>query len=165
VSSCWPYAHDKFEDKIFTEGAQDWEEVLQRKDNPNMTRFKSMKMDEQVETIEQTAQESLRVREENRAVEATEAQRRGMLLLEEAQRVIQRLENDPQLLEPIRVTPTDTINLREELNGSESTPLEETAHPENPGIMSQQERSLIAATMHSWGKQEHQVGQMCPTSS
>jgi hypothetical protein len=149
VSSCWPYAHDKFEDEIFTEGAQDWEEVLQRKSNPNMTRFKSMTMDEQVETIEQTTQESLRVREENRVVEATEAQRRGMLLLEEAQRVIQRLENDPQLnplIEPIRVTLTDTINLREEINGSESTPLEETAHPENPGIMSQQARLFIVAT-------------------
>jgi hypothetical protein len=34
VSSCWPYAHDKFEDEIFTECAQDWEEVLQRKSNP-----------------------------------------------------------------------------------------------------------------------------------
>jgi hypothetical protein len=42
-----------------------------------------------------------------------------MLLLEESQRVIQRLENDPQLLEPIRITPTDPINIGEELNGSE----------------------------------------------
>jgi hypothetical protein len=81
VSSCWPYTHDKFEDEIFTECAQDWEEVLQRKANPNMTRFKAMSMDEQVETIEQSAQEALRVREEKQAVEATEAQRRGMLLL------------------------------------------------------------------------------------
>jgi len=44
--------------------------------------------------IEKITQESLRVREENREVEATEAQRRGMVLLEESQRVIQRLEND-----------------------------------------------------------------------
>jgi hypothetical protein len=56
VSSCWPYAHDKFDDEIFTECAQDWEEVLQIKSNQNMTRFKSMSMDEQVETIEQMAQ-------------------------------------------------------------------------------------------------------------
>ena len=41
------------------------------------------------------AQEALKVREENRAVEAMEAQRIGMLLLEESQRVIQRLKNDP----------------------------------------------------------------------
>jgi hypothetical protein len=38
-----------------------------------MTRFKEMTTDEQVETIEQTSQKSLKVREENRAVEATEA--------------------------------------------------------------------------------------------
>jgi hypothetical protein len=56
--------------------------VLQRKANPNMKRFKEMSMYEKVETIEKTAQESLRVREENRAVEATKAQRRGMMLLE-----------------------------------------------------------------------------------
>jgi hypothetical protein len=34
---------------------------------PNMTRFKTMSMDEQVETIEQSAQEALRAREEIRA--------------------------------------------------------------------------------------------------
>ena len=50
-----------------------------------------MIMYEQVETIEQIAQESLTVREENVLVEATEAQRRGMFLLEESQRVIQNL--------------------------------------------------------------------------
>jgi hypothetical protein len=40
------YAHDKFGDIIFIECAQDWEEVVQRMDNPNMTRFKAMSMDE-----------------------------------------------------------------------------------------------------------------------
>jgi hypothetical protein len=35
--------------------------------NPNMTRFKAMSMDEQVETIEQLTQEALRAREEIRA--------------------------------------------------------------------------------------------------
>jgi hypothetical protein len=52
VSSCWPYAHDKFEDEVFTENAQDWDEVVQRMANPKMTRFKAMSMDEQVETID-----------------------------------------------------------------------------------------------------------------
>jgi hypothetical protein len=28
VSSCWPYAHDKFEDEIFIKFSHDWEEVL-----------------------------------------------------------------------------------------------------------------------------------------
>jgi hypothetical protein len=63
VSSYYPYSHDKFEEKIFIEGAQDWEEVLQRKDNPNMTIFKVMIMDEKVKMIEETNQEALRVRE------------------------------------------------------------------------------------------------------
>jgi hypothetical protein len=55
VSSCWPYAHDIFEDEIFIEGAQDWEEVLYRRANPNMTKFKAMTMDEHVESIEHTS--------------------------------------------------------------------------------------------------------------
>jgi hypothetical protein len=41
-----------------------------------------MTMDEQAEMIEHTAQEALKFRQENRAVEATKAQRRGILLLE-----------------------------------------------------------------------------------
>jgi hypothetical protein len=113
VSSCWPYSHDVFEDEIFIEGAQDWEEVLHRRDNPNMTRFKVMSMDEQVETIEKTTQDSLRVREENRVVESKKTRRRGMLLLEEAQKYIQRLEENRllnPLIEPLSITPTDTRN-------------------------------------------------------
>jgi len=47
--------HDKFEDDIFTECGQDWEDVLHRKANLNMTRFKAMIMNEKVETIEQLA--------------------------------------------------------------------------------------------------------------
>jgi hypothetical protein len=30
VSSFWPYAHDQFEDEIFTKNAQDWNEVEAR---------------------------------------------------------------------------------------------------------------------------------------
>jgi hypothetical protein len=149
VSSCWSYAHDSFEDEIFTEGAQNWEEVLHRKDNPNMTRFKAMTMDEQVEMIEQTTQEALRVREENREVEATEARRRGMLLLEEAQRDIQRLEENPPLnplIEPLRITPADTSNHGEEINGSETIPPEETIDQENPIPMSPQAGSSVTTT-------------------
>jgi hypothetical protein len=52
VSSYWPYAHDKFEDEFFTKCAKDWEEVLQRKYNLNVTRFKAMSIDEKVKTIE-----------------------------------------------------------------------------------------------------------------
>jgi hypothetical protein len=56
--------------------------------NLNMNRFKDMSMDGHMETIEQSAQEALRVREEIRASETTEAQRRGFLFLEGAQRII-----------------------------------------------------------------------------
>jgi hypothetical protein len=52
--------------------------------NPNMTRFKSMSMDEEVETIEQSTQEALRAREEIKETETTKAQRRGLLLIEGA---------------------------------------------------------------------------------
>jgi hypothetical protein len=41
--------------------------------DPRMTRFKSMSLDEQVETLEQSAQGALRAREEIIAVETTEA--------------------------------------------------------------------------------------------
>jgi hypothetical protein len=50
-----------------------------------MTRFKAMSMDEQVETIEQSAQEALRAREEITKVEIIEAQIRGLFLTPEAQ--------------------------------------------------------------------------------
>ena len=39
--------------------------------NPNMTNFKTMSMDEHVETIEQSNQEALRTKEEIKVVETT----------------------------------------------------------------------------------------------
>jgi hypothetical protein len=33
VSSFWPHDHENFEDEIFTEGTQDWEEVVHRRDD------------------------------------------------------------------------------------------------------------------------------------
>jgi hypothetical protein len=124
ISSYGSYAHDNFEDKIFTEGAQDWEEVLQGRANPNMTKFKAMSLDEEVETKEQIAQEALRVRDESKMVEAAEARRREMLL-EEAQRAIQRAEEDPPLnplIELLRITPINTNDQEVEPNGSSATP-------------------------------------------
>jgi hypothetical protein len=40
------YAHDKFEDEVFTESTRDWDEVVQTMVNPNMTWFKAMSVDE-----------------------------------------------------------------------------------------------------------------------
>jgi hypothetical protein len=71
--------------------------------NPNMTRFKAMSMDEKVDTIEKSSQEALRVQEEIIVEETTEAQRRGFLLLEGAQRIIDQLQNDPHLVEISRI--------------------------------------------------------------
>jgi hypothetical protein len=71
--------------------------------NPNMTRFKAMIMDEKVETIEKSSQEALKVQEEIIVEETTKAQRRGFLLLEGAQRIIDQLQNDPHLVEISRI--------------------------------------------------------------
>ena len=76
-----------------------------------MIKFKAMSLDEQVETIEQTTQEALRVRDESKTVVVAKARSRGMLLLEEAQRAIQRAEQDPPLnplIEPLRITLINT---------------------------------------------------------
>jgi hypothetical protein len=60
--SCWPYTHGKFEDEVFTKNAQDWEEVVERMDDPNMNRFKAMSLDEQETTLEQSTQGALRAK-------------------------------------------------------------------------------------------------------
>jgi hypothetical protein len=117
VSSCWPYAHDKFEDEIFMENAQDWDEVVARMVDPKMTKFRSMSLDEPKTTIEKSYQEALRSREEMIAAEAAvpqvvvevveippvspvqdrgfhmaqDAQERGFFMLEQVQRIIDQL--------------------------------------------------------------------------
>jgi hypothetical protein len=49
--------------------------------NSKITRFKDMRMDKQVDTIENSSQEALRVREEIRATETTKEQRPGLIML------------------------------------------------------------------------------------
>jgi hypothetical protein len=73
VSSYWPYAHEKFEDEVFTENSQDWDEVVARMADPRMTKFRAMSLDEQATIIEQSAQGALRAREEMIVVEVAEA--------------------------------------------------------------------------------------------
>jgi hypothetical protein len=143
VSSYWLYAHDSFEDEIFIEGAQDWEEVLHRKANPNMTKFKAMTIDDQVETTEKKYQESLMVREENRVAEVVEAQRRGIFLLEEDEKSIARFEREPllnTLIGPLGITPIRASEEVEPTNSNEITP-GETVDQENPSPMSPHEGS------------------------
>ena len=50
------------------------------------------------------------------------------------------------MIEPLRITPTDTSNHKEELNGSETIPPEETTEQENPSPMSPQARSSVTTT-------------------
>jgi hypothetical protein len=73
VSSCWSYAHEKFEDEVFTENSQDWNEVIASMVDPKITRFRSMSLDEHATTIEKSAQESLKAIEEIRAEDTTKA--------------------------------------------------------------------------------------------
>jgi hypothetical protein len=103
-------------------------------DNPNMTKFKAMSMDVQVEIIEKSAQEVLRVREEIRAAKTREAQRRGLLLLEGAQRVIDQLQNYLDLIEMSRIPVDYPIKIRGEPSGLESIQLEEIIGVENPEV-------------------------------
>jgi hypothetical protein len=67
VSSYWSYAHDKFEDEVFTENAQDWDEVVARMVDPKMTRFRAMSLDEHVMTIEKSSQEALQSQRRNQS--------------------------------------------------------------------------------------------------
>jgi hypothetical protein len=60
--SSWPYAHEKFEDEVFTENDQDWDEVVARMVDPKMTRFKAISLDEQEKILEKSAQGALRAR-------------------------------------------------------------------------------------------------------
>jgi hypothetical protein len=81
-----------------------------------------------VETIENTTEESIRVREENRVEEVTKGQKRGILLLEEAKITMQILGEDPTLnllIGPLINTPTNT-NDEEKINNSKTIPLEES---------------------------------------
>jgi hypothetical protein len=75
VSSYWPYCHDRFEDEIFTENSQVWDEVVARMVDPRITKFKAMSWEEQVASLDERAQraeEILRTREERVAFESIE---------------------------------------------------------------------------------------------
>jgi len=73
ASSCWPYAHDWFEDDIFIKNAKDWDEVVARMADPKATKFKAMIWEEQTTILEQSAQDILRARGERIAYEPVEA--------------------------------------------------------------------------------------------
>jgi hypothetical protein len=114
---------------------------VQRKSNPSMTMFKAMTMDEQVETIELSSQKSLRFREEIKATETIEAQRRGFLLLQGVQRIIDQLQNNLDLVEMLRIPMYDPITSGGESSGLEPIQIEEITAPKNSRVPSPQIRS------------------------
>jgi hypothetical protein len=47
----WPYTHEKWEDELFIENAQDWKEVEKRRANPNITIFSSLPIEEKIKMV------------------------------------------------------------------------------------------------------------------
>jgi hypothetical protein len=52
VSANFPYSHDKWEDELFFNDAQDWDKVLERMENPRITFFKNLSIDEHMLEIQ-----------------------------------------------------------------------------------------------------------------
>jgi hypothetical protein len=77
-----------------------------------------------------------------RAIETTEAQRKGLILLEGAQRIIDHLHNYPDIVEMSRIPVDDPIENRGEPSGLESIQLEEIIGPKNPEVPPPQIGSL-----------------------
>jgi hypothetical protein len=151
VSSCWSYAHDKFEDEIFIENAHDWDEVVQRMANPKMTRFRALSLDEQVMTIELLDQEALRAGEETRAAKeievplvalmhnngfpmTPEARERGLIMIEQAQQVIDQLQNIPDLVVMKRVLVDNPDESRAGPSGLEIIQIDEIVGLDDPEV-------------------------------
>jgi hypothetical protein len=108
----------------------------------NMTNFKAMSMEEHVETIDKSAQEALISNKGIRAAETTEAQRRGFILLEGAQRIIDQLQNDPDLVYMSRILVDRPIKNKGEPSGLEPIQIEQITGLENPKVPSPQIISL-----------------------
>jgi hypothetical protein len=47
----WPYAHEKWEEELFTKNSQDWKEVQKRRANPNITIFSSLFVEEHIKMV------------------------------------------------------------------------------------------------------------------
>jgi hypothetical protein len=92
--SYWPYAHDRFEDEIFTKNAQEWDKVLQRRVNPDMAWFRDMSMDEQVELIEKTGEATIRAHTNRERKDQVERRTEGERLIAEDERLIHENEKN-----------------------------------------------------------------------
>jgi hypothetical protein len=65
-----------------------------------------------------------------------------VLLLEGAQRIIDQLQNEPGLIDMLRIPTDDPIKIRGEPSGLDPIQLEEITGPENPKVPTPQIRSL-----------------------
>jgi hypothetical protein len=98
------------------ENSQDWNEIVARMDDPRMTKFKAMSLHEQMTTLKKSAQGALKSREEMIVTETTEISQavlvqgrgfpmaldvweRGFLMLEQAQQMIDRFQDDLDIAE------------------------------------------------------------------
>jgi hypothetical protein len=105
--------------------------------------------------IEQLAQEALKARKEIRASETKKAQRRGFLLIQGAQTIIDQLKNDLDLIEITRILVDDPVKSRGELSGLEPMQLEEITRSENPEVPPPQIRSLGEISTHLLAANSH----------
>jgi hypothetical protein len=80
--------------KLFTTNAQDWDEVLQRRANPDLTRFRAMSMDEHVEMINQTIEEFIQAQNSKEIEEQATRRDEGERLLVEVERRIHENEQN-----------------------------------------------------------------------
>jgi len=48
VAYNWPYGHVRWEEEVFIEDAQNWDEVLERRRNPHIIVFKYLSIDKQM---------------------------------------------------------------------------------------------------------------------
>jgi hypothetical protein len=71
-----------------------------------------------------------------------EAQARGFLLMEQAHRVIDQLQNDPDLIEMTRVPVDNPIEIQVGPSGPEPIQIEEIIGLDNPEVTTPQARSL-----------------------
>jgi hypothetical protein len=183
VSSYWPYAHDQFKDEIFTENAQDWDEVASRRVDPRMTRFKAMSLEEQATSLEQTTQEILRAQEGTVASEPSEgigdpqegieaatvyqespvqirdlpedqaAQEMGALLYQQGQLLMKRMQDDPYLI----IRPAISTTIR-------STPTESSGpgpmNPDNTNGLGNPESSTSSVHSSEGGTTQTETGRV-----
>jgi hypothetical protein len=149
VVSYWPYTHDSYEDELFTENAQDWEEVIKKKKNPKITNFKAMSVQEQFEIVEHREKATIRARGEVREVEATESAKRGIMLLDEVERVVKIMRQTPflQTLEPPRIVPVETDTHATDPNNTKASPPDRIITQDDQSYLQTQVEQLAIARM------------------